>query len=206
MHCGEGNDHVQADQFDQVDNDCERVDRRDVTSLDEVDDRDENQVEARELTTVRAGTVARPCQPTTSPRTCRVAPSILSADFARLGAQVEGHGRRRAGHPRRRHGRPLRAADHDRARWSSRRSPTWSTAAGGAIDVHLMIERPERHVAEFAEAGADSITIHDEATPHVHYALQAIRDAGCRAGLAINPGTPADAWRAWRRRSTSSCA
>ena len=58
-------------------------------------------------------------------------------------------------------------------------------AAGGIIDVHLMIERPERQVAEFAKAGADSITIHVEATPHVHYALQAIREAGCTAGAAI---------------------
>jgi ribulose-phosphate 3-epimerase len=65
-------------------------------------------------------------------------------------------------------------------------------AAGAAIDVHLMIERPERQVAAFAEAGADSITVHYEATPHVHYALQAVRDAGCAAGLALNPGTPVD--------------
>jgi ribulose-phosphate 3-epimerase len=61
------------------------------------------------------------------------------------------------------------------------------------LDVHLMIERPERHVAEFAKAGADSITIHFEATPHAHYAVKAVRDAGCRAGVAINPGTPAEA-------------
>ena len=63
--------------------------------------------------------------------------------------------------------------------------------AGGVIDVHLMIERPERHVAEIARAGADSITIHVEATPHVHYTLQAIREAGCTAGAAICPATPA---------------
>ena len=63
-------------------------------------------------------------------------------------------------------------------------------AAGGVIDVHLMIERPERQVEAFAKAGADAITVHVEATPHVHYALQAVRDAGCRAGLALNPGTP----------------
>jgi ribulose-phosphate 3-epimerase len=65
-------------------------------------------------------------------------------------------------------------------------------AAGAAIDVHLMIERPERQVEAFAEAGADSITVHYEATPHVHYALQAVRDAGCATGLALNPGTPVD--------------
>jgi ribulose-phosphate 3-epimerase len=52
-----------------------------------------------------------------------------------------------------------------------------------------MIERPERHIADFARAGADVITVHAEATPHVHYALKAVRDAGCRAGLALNPAT-----------------
>jgi ribulose-phosphate 3-epimerase len=64
--------------------------------------------------------------------------------------------------------------------------------AGGLADVHLMIERPERHVDEFAKAGADSITVHYEATPHVHYALSKVRDAGCRASLAINISTPPD--------------
>jgi ribulose-phosphate 3-epimerase len=64
-------------------------------------------------------------------------------------------------------------------------------AAGWIIDVHLMIERPERQVTEFAKAGADSITIHVEATPHVHYALQAVREGGCTAGAAITPATPA---------------
>jgi ribulose-phosphate 3-epimerase len=60
------------------------------------------------------------------------------------------------------------------------------------LDVHLMIERPERHVAEFAKAGADGITIHAESTPHIDYTLNAIRDAGCRAGLVVCPGTPPD--------------
>lgn len=60
------------------------------------------------------------------------------------------------------------------------------------LDVHLMIERPERHVAEFAKAGADGITIHVESTPHIDYTLSAIREAGCRAGLVVSPGTPPD--------------
>jgi ribulose-phosphate 3-epimerase len=63
--------------------------------------------------------------------------------------------------------------------------------AGALIDVHLMIERPERQVHNVASAGADNITIHFEATPHVHYTLQAIREAGCTAGVAICPATPA---------------
>jgi len=53
-----------------------------------------------------------------------------------------------------------------------------------------MVDRPERHIADFAKAGADHISIHAEATPHVHYALQAIHEAGCTAGLALCPATP----------------
>lgn len=61
------------------------------------------------------------------------------------------------------------------------------------LDVHLMVDRPERtQIAAFAAAGADTITIHAEATPHVDYALAHIRDAGCRAGLAVTPSTPID--------------
>ena len=63
---------------------------------------------------------------------------------------------------------------------------------GGVLDVHLMVERPERRVEDFAKAGADSIAVHWEATPHVNYALQAVRDAGVNAGLALNPATPAE--------------
>src|SRR5262249_54517018 len=65
--------------------------------------------------------------------------------------------------------------------------------AGGVLDVHLMIEAPERQIEAFAEAGADSITFHAEATPHANRTLGAIRELGCLAGVAINPGTPAEA-------------
>jgi ribulose-phosphate 3-epimerase len=65
--------------------------------------------------------------------------------------------------------------------------------AGGALDVHLMIERPEGQIEEFAKAGADCISIHAEATPHVNRTLGAIRDLGCLAGIALNPGTPPEA-------------
>jgi ribulose-phosphate 3-epimerase len=61
---------------------------------------------------------------------------------------------------------------------------------GAHLDVHLMIAQPERHVAAFAAAGADTIIVHAEATPHVDYAIQHIREAGCRAGVAITPSTP----------------
>src|SRR5688500_49493 len=67
--------------------------------------------------------------------------------------------------------------------------------AGGWLDVHLMIERPERTVADYAKAGADSISVHVEATPHIHYALRAVRELGCQAGLVLNPGTPVSAVR-----------
>jgi ribulose-phosphate 3-epimerase len=68
--------------------------------------------------------------------------------------------------------------------------PAGSTPTALTVTVHLMIEAPERQVAEFARAGADGITIHVEATPHVHYALKAVHESGCRAGLALNPATP----------------
>jgi ribulose-phosphate 3-epimerase len=64
---------------------------------------------------------------------------------------------------------------------------------GGILDCHLMVEHPERQVEMFAKAGADVITVHPEATPHIHYTLQMIRAHGCRAGVVINPGTPVEA-------------
>jgi ribulose-phosphate 3-epimerase len=121
----------------------------------------------------------------------RVAPSILSADFARLGSQVEEvldagariiHCDVMDGHfvPPITLGPLIVAAIADRVH-----------GGGGVIDVHLMIERPERQVDEFARAGADNITVHAEATPHLNYSIQAIHEAGCGAGVAICPGTPA---------------
>ena len=63
----------------------------------------------------------------------------------------------------------------------------------GLLDCHLMVDHPERQIEAFAQAGADIITVHPEATPHVHYALQMIRAHGCHAGVVINPGTPVEA-------------
>jgi ribulose-phosphate 3-epimerase len=122
-----------------------------------------------------------------------VAPSILAADFARLGEQVAAvvdagattiHVDVMDGHfvPPISMGalvvHALAEQVHD---------------AGALLDVHLMVDRPERHISDFAKAGADHITIHAEATPHVHYALQAVREAGCTAGLALCPATPVGA-------------
>ncbi|HWD65637.1 MAG TPA: ribulose-phosphate 3-epimerase [Solirubrobacteraceae bacterium] len=124
-----------------------------------------------------------------------IAPSILSADFARLGAQVGEvlsagarviHVDVMDGHfvPPISFGAVAVGAIADQVH-----------QAGGKIDVHLMIERPERTAGEYAKAGADSITVHAEATPHLNYALHTVRDAGCTAGAAINPATPAAALR-----------
>lgn len=118
-----------------------------------------------------------------------IAPSILSADFARLAEQVS-----------------LAAAGG--ADWihvdvmDGRFVPNITMgmvvveALGREtelpLDVHLMIVEPERYVERFVAAGADVVTIHAEATPHVHRTLQMIRAAGAKAGLAVNPATPLD--------------
>lgn len=65
-------------------------------------------------------------------------------------------------------------------------------ALGAYMDVHLMIEQPERYIDEFAEAGADGITVHVESTRHLHRALQQIRALGKRPGVVLNPATPLD--------------
>jgi ribulose-phosphate 3-epimerase len=63
------------------------------------------------------------------------------------------------------------------------------------LDVHLMVEQPERYLGEFVSAGADSLTVHAEATRHLHRTLQRITALNCRAGVAINPATPVEAVR-----------
>ena len=70
---------------------------------------------------------------------------------------------------------------------------------GGALDVHLMIEHPERYVAQFAQAGADALTVHQEACPHLHRVLSLIRESGAAAGVALNPATPLETLTEARR-------
>lgn len=64
------------------------------------------------------------------------------------------------------------------------------TVTDRPIDVHLMIENPEKYISDFANAGASHLTVHIEACPHIHRTIEQIHAAGCRAGVAINPGTP----------------
>jgi ribulose-phosphate 3-epimerase len=126
-------------------------------------------------------------------RSRRVEPSILSADYSRLGEQLATvldagarviHVDVMDGHfvPPITIGPVIVEAIREQVH-----------SAGGILDCHLMTERPERQIDQFAAAGADSITIQAESTPNVHYALKQVRAAGCLAGLAINPGTPVEA-------------
>jgi ribulose-phosphate 3-epimerase len=123
-------------------------------------------------------------------RSRRVAPSILAADFARLAEQVATVVRAGARiiHVDVMDGHFVPPITIGPLIVEALREPVHD--AGALLEIHLMIERPERHVAVFADAGADVITLHPEATPHLHYALQEIRSRGCAAGAAINPGTP----------------
>ncbi|SMQ66246.1 ribulose-5-phosphate 3-epimerase [Devosia lucknowensis] len=126
----------------------------------------------------------------TTPRPLRIAPSILSADFSRLGDEVRAivdggadyiHVDVMDGHfvPNISFGAPI---------MKSIRGVT-----DKVFDVHLMIAPTDPYLADFAKAGADIITVHAEAGPHLHRSLQAIRALGKKAGVALNPATPVSA-------------
>lgn len=119
----------------------------------------------------------------------KLAPSILSADFSRLGEQVAETTKAGADYihidvmdgrfvPQITIGAPVVAAIRP-----------WTNLP---LDVHLMIEAPESQISQFIDAGADIITVHIEACPHIHRAVQTIREARVKAGVAINPDTSID--------------
>jgi ribulose-phosphate 3-epimerase len=128
--------------------------------------------------------------PQSPPRPVVVAPSLLAADFARLAEEVRAVEQAGAdwlhldvmdGHfvPNMSFGAPVIAAIRPLTRLP--------------FDVHLMIEPVDPFVHDFVQAGADHLIVHAEAGPHLHRSLQLIRSLGRKAGVALNPGTPADA-------------
>ena len=117
-----------------------------------------------------------------------IAPSVLASDFSRLGDEVaRRRGGRRRLDPSRRHGRAFRAQHHLRPagdQGDPRRTQE-------ALRLHLMIAPADPYLAAFAEAGCDGMTVHAEAGPHLDRSLQTIRALGKKAGVSLNPATPA---------------
>ncbi len=118
--------------------------------------------------------------------TFKLAPSILAADFTQLGNQLRDA---EAAKAELIHIDVMDGHFVPNLTFGALMVEACKRATTVPLDVHLMVTQPERYIAEFAQAGADGLTIHAEATPHVHRTLEMIKQAGLRAGLAVNPLT-----------------
>jgi ribulose-phosphate 3-epimerase len=122
--------------------------------------------------------------------TIRIAPSILSADFARLGDEIA---MCVAGGADWIHIDVMDGCFVPNLTYGAKVIETVRRLTKLPLDVHLMVVEPEKYFDDFVKAGASGLTIHAEATPHLHRQLTRIRELGCRAGVALNPATPLDA-------------
>ncbi|MCK9245801.1 MAG: ribulose-phosphate 3-epimerase [Anaerolineaceae bacterium] len=121
-----------------------------------------------------------------------ISPSILSADLKKLGAQVR---EAQQGGADQIHVDVMDGRFVPNITFGPEIVRACRDASDLPVDVHLMIVEPERHLKNFIEAGASTVTIHYETYPHIHRSLQSIREMGARAGLTYNPGTPLESLR-----------
>jgi len=117
----------------------------------------------------------------------KIAPSILSADFTRLGQEVA---EAKAGGADYIHVDVMDGHFVPNITIGPLVVKAVRRATSLPLDVHLMIEAPERYLSDFCDAGANGLTVHVETCPHLHRTIQQIKDLGCRAGVTLNPSTP----------------